>query len=289
MSAQIIDGKAVALAIREEIGADTARLLKKSGTVPGLAAVLVGDNPASQVYVRNKRQACDKAGMTSWLHQMPADISQADLIKLINQLNDDNAVHGILVQLPLPGHLDTAAVLDAIDPAKDVDGLHPDNLGLLADGRPRYLPCTPQGVWQLGVRSGIEWAGKKVVILGRSSIVGKSLALVLLQKGIDATVTVCHSRSNNIPGLLRQAEIVVAALGQPRWVTADMILPGAVVIDVGIHRLSDGTLCGDVAYDEVARVAKAITPVPGGVGPMTIAMLLLNTLRAAEGVESFGS
>lgn len=289
MSAQIIDGKAVALAIRGEIGVGTTHLRQQTGVVPGLAAVLVGENPASQVYVRNKRQACEKAGMMSWLHQMPADISQTELITLIQRLNADKAVHGILVQLPLPGHLDTATVLDAIDPAKDVDGLHPDNLGLLADGRPRYLPCTPQGVWQLGVRSGIEWAGKKVVILGRSSIVGKSLALVLLQKGIDATVTVCHSRSNNIPGLLRRAEIVVAAIGQPRWVTADMIQPDAVVIDVGIHRLPDGTLCGDVAYEEVSRVAKAITPVPGGVGPMTIAMLLQNTLRAAQAVSKAAS
>jgi methylenetetrahydrofolate dehydrogenase (NADP+)/methenyltetrahydrofolate cyclohydrolase len=214
---------------------------------------------------------------------MPGDIAQADLVSLVRRLNADPTVHGILVQLPLPGHLDTALVLDEIDPAKDVDGLHPDNLGLLADGRPRFLPCTPQGVWEMGRRSGIDWSGKRVAILGRSSIVGKSLALVLLQKGADATVTVCHSKSKNIPGLLRQAEIVVAALGQARWVTADMIHPGAVVIDVGIHRLPDGTLCGDVAYNEVAKVARAITPVPGGVGPMTIAMLLANTLRAAGG------
>ncbi|MFM7540448.1 MAG: bifunctional 5,10-methylenetetrahydrofolate dehydrogenase/5,10-methenyltetrahydrofolate cyclohydrolase, partial [Planctomycetota bacterium] len=195
----------------------------------------------------------------------------------------DPLVHGILVQLPLPKSLHTETVINAIDPAKDVDGLHPDNLGLLADGRPRYLPCTPQGVWELGRRSGIDWQGRRVAILGRSSIVGKSLALVLLQKGVDATVTICHSKSKNIPGILRHAEIVVAALGQPRWVTADMIHPGAVVIDVGIHRLPDGSLCGDVAYDEVAKVAGAITPVPGGVGPMTIAMLLANTLRSAGG------
>lgn len=283
MTASIIDGKAIAQRIRDEIAAGAARLKSATGTVPGLAAVLVGDNPASHVYVRNKRQACDKAGMASWLHQMPGDIAQAELVALVRKLNADPLVHGILVQLPLPGHLDTAAVLDEIDPAKDVDGLHPDNLGLLADGRPRYLPCTPQGVWELGRRSGVNWSGKRVAILGRSSIVGKSLALVLLQKGVDATVTVCHSKSNNIPISLRQAEIVVAALGQPRWVTAEMIHPGAVVIDVGIHRLADGSLCGDVAYDEVARVAGAITPVPGGVGPMTIAMLLANTLRSAGG------
>ncbi|MBM4096502.1 MAG: bifunctional methylenetetrahydrofolate dehydrogenase/methenyltetrahydrofolate cyclohydrolase FolD [Planctomycetes bacterium] len=283
MTASIIDGKAIAQAIRDEIAGGAARLKAASGVVPGLAAVLVGDNPASHVYVRNKRQACDKAGMASWLHQMPGDIAQAELVALVRKLNADPLVHGILVQLPLPGHLDAAAVLDAIDPAKDVDGLHPDNLGLLADGRPRYLPCTPQGVWELGRRSGIDWSGKRVAILGRSSIVGKSLALVLLQKGVDATVTICHSKSKNIPGILRQAEIVVAALGQPRWVTADMIHPGAVVIDVGIHRLPDGSLCGDVAYDEVAKVAGAITPVPGGVGPMTIAMLLANTLRSAGG------
>jgi methylenetetrahydrofolate dehydrogenase (NADP+)/methenyltetrahydrofolate cyclohydrolase len=283
MTASIIDGKAIAQRIRDEIAAGAARLKSATGTVPGLAAVLVGDNPASHVYVRNKRQACDKAGMASWLHQMPGDIAQAELVALVRKLNADPLVHGILVQLPLPGHLDTAAVLDEIDPAKDVDGLHPDNLGLLADGRPRYLPCTPQGVWELGRRSGVNWLGKRVAILGRSSIVGKSLALVLLQKGVDATVTVCHSKSNNIPAILRQAEIVVAALGQPRWVTAEMIHPGAVVIDVGIHRLADGSLCGDVAYDEVAKMAGAITPVPGGVGPMTIAMLLANTLRSAGG------
>ena len=283
MSASIIDGKAIAQAIRDEIALGVAKLKAATGITPGLAAVLVGDNPASHVYVRNKRQACEKAGMASWLHQMPGDIAQADLVSLVRRLNADPTVHGILVQLPLPGHLDTAVVLDEIDPAKDVDGLHPDNLGLLADGRPRFLPCTPQGVWEMGRRSGIDWSGKRVAILGRSSIVGKSLALVLLQKGADATVTVCHSKSKNIPGLLRQAEIVVAALGQARWVTADMIHPGAVVIDVCIHRLPDGTLCGDVAYDEVAKVARAITPVPGGVGPMTIAMLLANTLRAAGG------
>ena len=283
MSASIIDGKAIAQAIRDEIALGVAKLKAATGITPGLAAVLVGDNPASHVYVRNKRQACEKAGMASWLHQMPGDIAQADLVSLVRRLNADPTVHGILVQLPLPGHLDTALVLDEIDPAKDVDGLHPDNLGLLADGRPRFLPCTPQGVWEMGRRWGIDWSGKRVAILGRSSIVGKSLALVLLQKGADATVTVCHSKSKNIPGLLRQAEIVVAALGQARWVTADMIHPGAVVIDVGIHRLPDGTLCGDVAYDEVAKVARAITPVPGGVGPMTIAMLLANTLRAAGG------
>jgi methylenetetrahydrofolate dehydrogenase (NADP+)/methenyltetrahydrofolate cyclohydrolase len=283
MSASIIDGKAIAQAIRDEIALGVAKLKAATGITPGLAAVLVGDNPASHVYVRNKRQACEKAGMASWLHQMPGDIAQADLVSLVRRLNADPTVHGILVQLPLPAHVDTAVVLDEIDPAKDVDGLHPDNLGLLADGRPRFLPCTPQGVWEMGRRSGIDWSGKRVAILGRSSIVGKSLALVLLQKGADATVTVCHSKSKNIPGLLRQAEIVVAALGQARWVTADMIHPGAVVIDVGIHRLPDGTLCGDVAYDEVAKVARAITPVPGGVGPMTIAMLLANTLRAAGG------
>lgn len=283
MTASIIDGKAIAQAIRDEIAQGVVNLKATKGIVPGLAAVLVGDNPASHVYVRNKRQACEKAGMASWLHQMPGDIAQADLVSLVRRLNADPTVHGILVQLPLPGHLDTAAVLDEIDPAKDVDGLHPDNLGLLADGRPRYLPCTPQGVWELGRRSGIDWSGKRVAILGRSSIVGKSLALVLLQKGVDATVTIVHSKSKNIPGILRQAEIVVAALGQARWVTAEMIHPGAVVIDVGIHRLPDGSLCGDVAYDEVAKVARAITPVPGGVGPMTIAMLLANTLRSAGG------
>ena len=278
----ILDGKKLAAQVRWEVAEKTAKLKEKSSITPGLAAVLVGDDPASHVYVKNKRQACAEAGMASWLHQLPAATTQKELLDLIDQLNADNSVHGILVQLPLPKHLDSAVILDRIDPRKDVDGLHPDNLGLLADGRPRYLPCTPHGVWQLVQRNGIEWAGKNVVILGRSSIVGKSLALLLLQKGIDATVTVCHSRTSNPAHYLRQADIIVAALGQPLWLKGDMVKQGAVVVDVGIHRNPAGGLCGDVAYDQVAPHCSAITPVPGGVGPMTIAMLLVNTVESAS-------
>lgn len=277
----ILDGKKLAAQVRMEVAEKAAKLKEKHGIVPGLAAVLVGDDPASHVYVKNKRQACTEAGLASWLHQLPAATTQNDLLELIDRLNADNTVHGILVQLPLPKHLDSAVILDRIDPRKDVDGLHPDNLGLLADGRPRYLPCTPHGVWQLVQRNGIDWAGKHVVILGRSSIVGKSLALLLLQKGVDATVTVCHSRTPNPAHHLKQADIIVAAMGQPMWLKGDMVRPGTVVVDVGIHRKPEGGLCGDVAYEQVAPECSAITPVPGGVGPMTIAMLLVNTLESA--------
>lgn len=277
----ILDGKKLAAQVRKEVAEKAAKLKEKHGIVPGLAAVLVGDDPASQVYVKNKRQACTEAGLASWLHQLPAATTQNDLLELIDRLNADKTVHGILVQLPLPKHLDSAVILDRIDPRKDVDGLHPDNLGLLADGRPRYLPCTPHGVWQLVQRNGIDWAGKHVVILGRSSIVGKSLALLLLQKGVDATVTVCHSRTPNPAHHLKQADIIVAAMGQPMWLKGDMVRSGTVVVDVGIHRKPEGGLCGDVAYEQVAPECSAITPVPGGVGPMTIAMLLVNTLESA--------
>jgi len=277
----ILDGKKLAAQVRMEVAEKAAKLKEKHGIVPGLAAVLVGDDPASHVYVKNKRQACTEAGLASWLHQLPAATTQNDLLELIDRLNADKTVHGILVQLPLPKHLDSAVILDRIDPRKDVDGLHPDNLGLLADGRPRYLPCTPHGVWQLVQRNGIDWAGKHVVILGRSSIEGKSLALLLLQKGVDATVTVCHSRTPNPAHHLKQADIIVAAMGQPMWLKGDMVRPGTVVVDVGIHRKPEGGLCGDVAYEQVAPECSAITPVPGGVGPMTIAMLLVNTLESA--------
>jgi methylenetetrahydrofolate dehydrogenase (NADP+)/methenyltetrahydrofolate cyclohydrolase len=282
----ILDGKKLAAQVRLEVAEKTAKLKNLRGITPGLAAVLVGDDPASQVYVRNKRQACADAGMASWLHQLPASTTQQDLLTLVDQLNADVSVHGILVQLPLPKHLDTALILDRISPNKDVDGLHPNNLGLLADGRPRYLPCTPHGVWLLLERNCISWAGKNVVILGRSSIVGKSLALLLLQKGVDATVTVCHSRTPNPAHHLKQADIIVAAIGQPLWLKADMVKAGAVVVDVGIHRKPEGGLCGDVDYAGISPIASAITPVPGGVGPMTIAMLLVNTVESANTVGS---
>src|SRR5262249_4709285 len=221
------------------------------------------------------------AGLTSWLHELPADTREADLLALIARLNADPAVHGILVQLPLPSHIKEPVIVDAVAPEKDVDGFGPHSLGLLAANRPRFLACTPHGVLQLLLRNNIPVAGAHVVVLGRSNIVGKPLALILMQKGIDATVTVCHSRSKNIADLTRSADILVVAIGQLRFLRADMVRPGAVVIDVGMHRLPDGTLAGDVDFAAVREVAAAITPVPGGVGPMTITMLLYNTLQSA--------
>ena len=281
MTALLLDGKQLAQTMQAEIAAEAAELLRTRGIQPGLAAVLVGDNPASQLYVSNKRRACEKAGIASWLHELPADTSQADLLALIARLNLDPAVHGILVQLPLPKHIHEPDIVDAVSPDKDVDGFSPHSLGLLAAGRPRFLACTPHGVLQLLLRNKIPVAGAHVVVLGRSNIVGKPLALILMQKGIDATVTVCHSRSRNLAELTRLADILVVAIGQLRFVKADMVRPGAVVIDVGMHRLPDRTWAGDVDFPAVREVASAITPVPGGVGPMTITMLLHNTLQSA--------
>jgi methylenetetrahydrofolate dehydrogenase (NADP+)/methenyltetrahydrofolate cyclohydrolase len=284
MPAQVLDGKQLAETIRAEIAQQVSAFASRTGRSPGLAAVLVGDNPASQVYVRNKRRACQQVGITSWLHELPKETSQAQLLALLTQLNYDPAVDGILVQLPLRPQIDEAAILQTVSPLKDIDGFGPENLGLLASGHPRYLSCTPFGVQQLLTRNKIRIDGAHVVILGRSNIVGKPLALILLQKaaGANATVTVCHSRSRDIPTLTRQADILVAAMGQAQYVKADLVRPGAVVIDVGINRLPDGRLVGDVDYEAVRQVAGAITPVPGGVGPMTIAMLLFNTLAAAH-------
>jgi len=284
MAAVLLDGKKLAQTMQAEIAAGVADLVKSGGPRPGLAAVLVGDHAASQIYVRNKRKACDQAGMASWLHELPAATTQTQLLDVVDRLNADNAVHGILVQLPLPRQIDEAAIIRAVAPAKDVDGFGPENLGLLAAGQPGFLPCTPHGVQQLLLRNGIEVAGKHVVIVGRSIIVGKSLALILLQKGkgADATVTVCHSRTKDIGGLTRLADIVVVAIGQARFLKGDMIRPGAVVVDVGMNRLEDGKLAGDVDFEAVRAVAAALTPVPGGVGPMTITMLLHNTLLAAR-------
>ncbi len=281
--ATLLDGKALAQTIQAEIAAGVARLAAAHGVRPGLAAVLVGDNDASKTYVRNKRKACAAVGMESWLHQLPADVPQQELLYLIAALNLDPKVHGILVQLPLPKHIDEAAVIRSVVPAKDVDGFGPENLGLLTAGHPRYYPCTPLGVQQLLLRNHIPIEGRHVVIVGRSNIVGKPLALMLMQKaeGANATVTVCHSRSRELASLTRQGDIVVMAIGQARFLRGDMVTPGAVVIDVGMNRV-DGKLAGDVAFDEVEPIASAITPVPGGVGPMTIAMLLHNTLCAAE-------
>jgi methylenetetrahydrofolate dehydrogenase (NADP+)/methenyltetrahydrofolate cyclohydrolase len=284
MTATLIDGKKLAQTMETEIAADVAAFTKKTGVKPGLAAILTGDNPAGNVYVRNKRKACERVGMTSWLHELPQSTTQEELLNLIARLNADAAVHGILVQLPLPKQIAEIQAIQAVTSLKDVDGFGPENLGRLTMGHPRLLPCTPFGVQQLLVRNNLDPSGKHVVIVGRSTIVGKPLALILMQKapGCNATVTVCHSGSRNLNELTRQADIVVVAIGQARFLKADMVRPGAVVIDVGINRLPDGKLCGDVDFDAVKEVASAITPVPGGVGPMTITMLLHNTLRAAR-------
>ncbi|HEX7126815.1 MAG TPA: bifunctional methylenetetrahydrofolate dehydrogenase/methenyltetrahydrofolate cyclohydrolase FolD [Thermodesulfobacteriota bacterium] len=278
--ASILNGKAVAQAVRARVAAEAAALVRTTGVTPGLAVVLVGDDPASAVYVRNKDRACREAGMASTTHHLPADTSESALLELLARLNADRTVHGILVQLPLPKHIREARVLEAIDPAKDVDGFHPENVGLLTIGRPRFVPATPSGIVALLEAAAVDPAGRRAVVIGRSNIVGKPTALLLLHR--HATVTVCHSRTVDLPAVVREADIVVAAIGKPQAVKGDWIRPGAVVIDVGINRLPDGRLVGDVEFDAALRVAGAITPVPGGVGPMTIAMLLDNTLAAAK-------
>lgn len=285
-TAKVIDGKAIAKQIRTELASEVAEFIQNNSVVPCLAAVLVGDDPASQVYVRNKQRACEHVSIDSKLHRLPADTTQDQLLELIAKLNRDDSVHGILVQLPLPAGLDADHVLQAISPAKDVDAFHPTNVGRLVQGKPRFLPCTPHGVVQLLARSGIETAGKHAVVVGRSDIVGKPLALLLAARGEggDATVTVCHSRTRDLASYTRQADILIAAIGQPEFIKGDMIKPGAVVIDVGVNRTDEG-LVGDVEYQAASRVASHITPVPGGVGPMTIAMLLVNTLTAAKSLE----
>ena len=280
MTAQVIDGKLIAERTRAEAAAGALELKARTGVIPHLAAVLVGDDPASAVYVRNKQIACEKAGFKSTLHRLPASTAQAELLALVQSLNADPGVHGILVQLPLPKGIDTTLILDAVLPSKDVDGFHPENVGLMQQGRPRFLPCTPAGVMRMLQVSGIETSGRHAVVIGRSDIVGKPMAALLSQKGADATVTLCHSRTRDIGAYCRAADILVAAIGIPQFVKGDMVKPGAVVIDVGINRVND-KLVGDVDYLPAAQVASAITPVPGGVGPMTIAMLLANTLRAA--------
>jgi methylenetetrahydrofolate dehydrogenase (NADP+)/methenyltetrahydrofolate cyclohydrolase len=283
MTATILDGKALAGEIRGEIGEQVADFIENNGTVPCLAAVLVGENAASQVYVRNKQQACQRSGIESRLHKLPDTTTQEELLTLVHKLNKDHTVHGILVQLPLPEQIDATRVLRAVSPLKDVDGFHPENVGLIVEGRPRFLPCTPLGIQQLLLRRKIPIAGSHVVVLGRSDIVGKPIALMLMQRGPggDATVTVCHSRTRNLPEITRQADILIVAIGKARFVTAGMVKPGAVVIDVGINRTEQG-LVGDVDFEAVKEVAGQITPVPGGVGPLTIAMLLHNTLAAAR-------
>ena len=290
MTARILDGTAIAKTIREEVAVEVARL-SGTGRKPGLAAVLVGEDAASAVYVRSKGKACEEAGMHSVTVRLPAETSEAELLDNVDRLNGDPKIHGILVQLPLPKHIDSEKVLQRINPIKDVDGFHPVNVGKLVTGdKKAFRPATPYGVQQMLIRSGIETKGAHAVIVGRSNIVGKPMANLLIQQGPggDATVTVCHSRTRDLPSVTRLADILVAAIGKPEFVTADMIRPGTVVIDVGINRVEDSTrprgyrLAGDVAFDEVAQIASAITPVPGGVGPMTIAMLLQNTLQAMK-------
>jgi methylenetetrahydrofolate dehydrogenase (NADP+)/methenyltetrahydrofolate cyclohydrolase len=287
MPAQKIDGQALAATLRAETAAAVATHVAAGGRRPGLAAVLVGENPASEVYVRNKRKACEDAGMASWLHRLPAAASQEQLLDLVVKLNADPAVSGILVQLPLPKQMNEAAVIRAVHPTKDVDCFHPENVGLLAAGHPRFLPCTPFGVQQILARTDIPTVGKHVVVVGRSNIVGKPMALILMQKPTkdfpeagDATVTVVHRGTRDLPAVTRQADILIAAVGVARFVTADMVKLGAAVIDVGINSV-DGKIVGDVDADSVSPVAGWLSPVPKGVGPMTIAMLLHNTLRAA--------
>ena len=287
--AEIIDGKAIAATVKREVAEQTAALIDGGGPTPCLAAVLVGDNPASQVYVRNKQRSCEKAGIDSRLIRLDHTATEDELLQTVNGLNADPAVHGILVQLPLPDQIHSDNVLRAIDPAKDVDAFHPENVGLMVQGQPRFLPCTPHGVLQMLRRSGIETAGKHAVVIGRSDIVGKPMASLLAQRGWDCTVTLAHSRTPDLPSVCRTADILVAAVGRPRMVGRDWIKPGAAVIDVGINRLSEeegGGLVGDVDYDPAAEVAGWITPVPGGVGPMTVAMLLHNTLEAARRVTA---
>jgi methylenetetrahydrofolate dehydrogenase (NADP+)/methenyltetrahydrofolate cyclohydrolase len=291
MSAEIISGTDIARDIREELGERVAGLKDEKGLVPGLAVVLVGDDPASQVYVRMKGKAADEAGIHSRQITLPGDTSQDELLGVVEGLNADPEIHGILVQLPLPDHIDEGRVLLAIDPRKDVDGFHPVNVGLLSTGSTEVLaPCTPWGVIQMLLRSGVDPSGRHAVVVGRSNIVGRPMASLLLRKGPggNATVTVCHSRTRDLPSITRQADILIAAIGIPEFITGDMVKEGAVVIDVGVNRVDDDTrergyrLVGDVAFDEAKEVASAITPVPGGVGPMTIAMLLSNTVDAAE-------
>ena len=278
-AAQILDGKSLAAAVRADLQRKVAALVQR-GVRPGLAVILAGDDAASRVYVRNKTLAAEQVGVASSLIELPGSVTQAQLMERISALNADPAIHSILVQLPLPKHIDAARVLEAIDPAKDVDGFHEANLGALLAGRPGAVPCTPAGVMRLISHAGVPLAGRRAVVIGRSNIVGKPLALLLLQK--DAAVTICHSKSGNLAEFTRNADILVAAVGRAKLVTGAMVKPGACVIDVGINRLPDGKLAGDVDFASVQPVAGWITPVPGGVGPMTVAMLLENCVNAAS-------
>ena len=278
--AKIIDGKVISKEVRSEIAADVVAFKQKNGIAPGLAVIIVGSDPASQVYVRNKKKACEEVGFYSENYELPQDTTQEQLISLVEKLNADDNIHGILVQLPLPRHLDETEVLLKIRPEKDVDAFHPYNVGKIMIGNHDLLPCTPAGVMVLLERSGVDVKGKKCVVIGRSNIVGKPMAMLLLHA--HGTVTVCHSRTQDLAKICREADILVASIGKPEFVTGDMVKEGAVVIDVGINRTESGKLVGDVNFAEVEPKASYITPVPGGVGPMTITMLLKNTLTAAE-------
>ena len=284
MPAEILDGRALAQKVRLQVAKDVATLTAQTGVVPGLSVVMVGDDPASTVYVRNKETACKAAGMKGTVVRLPGATTQEQLLATIDRLNADPTVHGMLVQLPLPKSIDEAVVVERVDPLKDVDGFHPFNFGLLAAGSPRFVPCTPLGIRELLIHAEVETRGASAVVLGRSQIVGKPMAFLLLQKGPggDATVTVCHTGTRDAPAVARQADLLIVAMGRPEQVTGDWVKPGAVVIDVGIHKRDDGRLCGDVDFSSAAKVASRITPVPGGVGPLTIAMLLRNTLMAAR-------
>lgn len=289
MSARIIDGKAIAADVRGEVAEEVAQQTQ-AGTTPGLATVVVGDDPASKVYVRNKRKACTEVGIKAWDHDLPASTPQAELLELLHDLNGDPGVHGILVQLPLPEHIDEQLILDTVAPHKDADGFHPYNLGRLLSGSPVVAPATPAGIQQLLLRSGVEVAGAEVVIVGRSNIVGKPLAALLVQKGAgaNATVTICHTGTDDLAAHTRRAQILVAAVGRAHVITGPMVAPGATVIDVGVNRTESG-LAGDVDFEAAKEVASAITPVPGGVGPMTIAMLLKNVVALARAADQTAS
>lgn len=285
MTARLIDGKALAQNIRERIAKDVIELYARTGVRPGLAAILVGDDPASKLYVKNKQKACDAAGIYVDEHKLPASTTQAELLALIEKVNADPKIHGILVQLPLPKQIDSQTILNAVSPEKDADGFHPYNMGRLIEGAAKFVPCTPKGIITMIESTGVPIEGKRAVVVGRSNIVGKPVALLLMHR--HATVTVCHSRTRDLPGVCREAEILVVAIGKARFVTADMVREGAVVIDVGVNRLEDGAFIGDVDFGPVSQRAGWISPVPGGVGPMTIAMLLDNTLESA--VRASGS
>jgi methylenetetrahydrofolate dehydrogenase (NADP+) / methenyltetrahydrofolate cyclohydrolase len=285
LPAELIDGKAIAESIRQEVAVDVERLKRECGVTPGLAVIVVGNDPASHTYVSSKAKMCIKLGMNSVKDSFPIDFSEKELIARICELNERREVHGILVQLPLPAHMNSRRVITTVDPCKDVDGLHPENIGLLCMGEPRFVPCTPFGICELLRRSRVEVCGREVVVLGRSALVGRPISILLSSKNKygDATVTVCHSRSRNLPDICRRADILIVAIGRKRFMTADMVKPDAVVIDVGTHppQTDQETFCGDVDFEHVKEVASKITPVPGGVGPMTIAMLMRNTVDAA--------